>query len=67
MTQTFPSDEVYYMCKTDFEFELGYAAGGNIVYSSVEDLKYCRPCVECCGIVAVKIEYAYTVEEGSEE
>ena len=62
MTQTFPSDEVYYMCKT--EFELGYAAGGNIVYSSVEDLKYCRPCVECCGIVAVKIEYAYTVEEG---
>lgn len=57
-------DEVYYMCKTDFEFELGYAAGGNPVYSSIEDLKYCRPCAESCGIVAVKIEYAYTVEEG---
>ena len=57
-------DEVYYMCKTDFEYELGYAAGGNSVYSSVEDLKRCRPCVEHCGIVAVKVEYAYTVEEG---
>ena len=55
------------MCKTDFEYELGYAAGGNSVYSSLEDLKECRPCVECCGIVAVKIEYVCTVEEGSEE
>ncbi len=64
--KSWETDEVYYMCKTDFEFELGYAAGGNCVYSSVEDLKECRPCVESCGIVAVKIEYAYTVE-GSEE
>ena len=60
-------DEIYYMCKTDFEYELGCAAGGNSVYSSLEDLKECRPCVECCGIVAVKIEYVCTVEEGSEE
>ena len=67
MNQTSPSDEVYYMCKTDFEFELGYAAGGNRVYASVEDLKFCRPCADSCGIVAVKIEYAYTVEDGSDE
>ena len=60
-------DEIYYMCKTDFEYELGYAAGGNSVYSSLEDLKECRPCVDFCGIVAVKIEYVCTVEEGSEE
>lgn len=61
-----PSDELYYMCKTDFDFELGYASGGNRVYPSVGDLKECRPCAESCGIVAVKVEYAYTVEEGME-
>ena len=56
-------DEIYYMCKTDFEYNLGYAAGGNSVYASAEDLKRCRPCVESCGIVAVKIEYVYTVQD----
>ena len=59
----FPSDEVYYMCKTDFDYELGYASGGNRVYASVEDLKYYCPCVESCGIVAVKVEYVYTVQD----
>ena len=65
--KTHDDDKVYYMCKTDFEYELGYALGGNRVYPSIENLKECRPCVTSCGIVAVKIEYAYTVEEGSEE
>ena len=59
-------DDVYYMCKTDFEFGLKSDSGDNKIYSSIEDLKYYRPCVESCGIVAVTIEYAYTVGEGME-
>lgn len=56
------SDDVLYMCKTDYEFELGYAAGGNTLYPSIEDLKKCKPCVESCGIVAVRVEYVETIQ-----
>ena len=55
--------EELYMCKVDFECELGLAAGGNMVYSSVEDLKECRPCVKECGIVKVRVELVDVVQE----
>ena len=51
-----------YMCKTDFDFELGLAAGGNQVYSSIEDLKRCRPCVEGCGIVKVEVRLLEVIQ-----
>lgn len=44
-----------YMCKTDFECELGAAKGGNVVYPSEADLRANRSCVEHCGIVKVKV------------
>jgi hypothetical protein len=54
-----------YMCRTDFEYELGCAAGGNKVYANIDDLKSSRPCVSSCGIVAVKVELVRIVEPGT--
>jgi hypothetical protein len=44
-----------YMCKIDYDHELGHACGGTSVYSSLEDLKEHHDCWEECGIVEVKI------------
>ena len=52
-----------YMCKVDFDWEIGGAIGGNTVYPSVEDLKDNRTCWEECGIVKVKIELEEVVLE----
>lgn len=51
-----------YMCKVDFDFEVGEALGGNTVYSSIKDLKRHRKCVETCGIVKVKVELEEVVQ-----
>jgi len=45
-----------YMCKTDYEYEVGHARGGNLVYASEEELKKEKLCVFTCGIVKVRIE-----------
>jgi len=45
-----------YMCITDFEEELEFASGGVPVYSSIEDIKKERKCVEECGIIMVRVE-----------
>lgn len=50
-----------YMCKTDFDYELGEALGGNTVYASITDLCESRKCVTHCGIVKVKIELEQTL------
>jgi len=59
-------DEIVYMCKVDFDHELGMAAGGTKTYASIEDLKESRPCVEGCGIVAVRVLYVKTIQEESD-
>lgn len=56
-------DDLLYMCKTDYDWELGMAAGGTVLYASVEDLRKCRPCVDGCGIVAVRVEFVQVVQE----
>lgn len=49
-------DTVYgYMCKVDFECELGGAEGGNRIFADPEDCRRCRPCVSQCGMVKVAI------------
>ena len=58
--------DTLYMCKTDYECELGMAAGGNKVYASIEDLKACKPCVAECGIVAVRVELIQVIDQGSQ-
>lgn len=56
-------DNFGYMCMTDFDHELGAACGGVAVYPSVTDLKRCRPCVDECGIVKVKVTFVETIQE----
>ena len=54
-----------YMDRTDFEYELGQASGGNIVYPNIEDLKEHKAgCINECGIVKVKVELVEVIEEG---
>ena len=53
-----------YMCKVDFDYELGEAAGGNRIFSSLEDAKENLKCWKGCGIVEVKVTYVRTVVEG---
>jgi len=61
-----PDGEVIgYMCRTDFECELGAASGGNTIYPSVEDLKRYKPCAESCGVVEVEVRYRRIVEPGT--
>lgn len=60
-----------YMCSTDFDFELGNAAGGTRLYSSIEDLKECSPCTMCakedypCGIYEVEVRLVKIIQEPS--
>ena len=55
---------VGYMCKTDFDYELGHAAGGNRIFATVEDLKEWFPCVDECGIVKVEVSLINNVSGG---
>lgn len=53
------TDDVYYMCKSDFDFELGNAQGGVRVHPSIKDLQAHQTCTQDrngCGIVAVRVE-----------
>lgn len=54
---------VGYMCKVDFDCELGGASGGNTVYPSVEDLKRSMGCTDQCGIVEVIVTRSRIVQE----
>jgi hypothetical protein len=53
---------VGYMCKTDFDYELGYAADGSKVYPDIESLRaFCR-CVSDCGIVEVTVTLSKVIQ-----
>jgi hypothetical protein len=54
-----------YMCKTDFDHEIGCAPGGVPVYESVEGLERARSCVYECGIVEVEIRLRGVVQNPS--
>ena len=53
------------MCKTDFDWELGEALGGTDLYSSIEDLRENRECVDTCGIVKVEINLVKIIQESN--
>lgn len=55
-----------YMCKVDFDYELGCASGGNIVYPSEKNLREHRKCVNECGIVEVRVQFVRVIQEGRE-
>lgn len=54
-----------YMDKVAFDFELGKAAGGRKVYTSVDGLKAEKACWEECGIVEVEVRLRSVVEQGT--
>jgi hypothetical protein len=62
-----PKPRIGYMCKIDFDHELGNAIGGNRVYASVADLlRHHSPGTEC-GIVKVEVRYLHTEREPDDE
>lgn len=56
------SDKYGYMCKIDWDYEVGSALGGNIVYPSIKDLKKNHSTVGC-GIVKVKVTLEEVIDE----
>ena len=56
-----------YMCLTDFECELGAAAGGNHVFASAEDARRNRVCVDSCGIVEVEVRFRKIIQKSNHE
>lgn len=56
-----------YMCLVDFEYELGAAMGGNVIYPSEEDCRANRTCVASCGIVEVEVRLRKVVQEPTDD
>jgi len=52
-----------YMCKVDWDHELGEALGGNTVYPSQADLISNKKCTDECGIVEVEIRLKRVIQE----
>lgn len=53
-----------YMCRIDFECELGAALGGNTIYPDIEDCREKRGCTDHCGIVEVEVRCRRIVHRG---
>jgi len=52
-----------YMCKTDFDYELDNACGGNVIYPSLNNLQQHKKCWSSCGVVKVKVYLEEVVVE----
>lgn len=52
-----------YVCGVDFKYELSNAAGGNVIYPSVEDLKAHAKCWKGCGIVELNVTLSKWIEK----
>jgi hypothetical protein len=55
-----------FMCKIDFDFELGHATDGNTVYPSIDALRRAHDCADECGIVEVTVSLVRVVCAGTE-
>lgn len=51
-----------YMCKVDWDYELGEALGGNKVFPSQADLIENKKCTDECGIVEVEIRLKQVIQ-----
>lgn len=56
-----------FMCKTDFEMELGKTNGGVIIYPTEKDCKNRRDCIDQCGMVEVEIRVVRNITENKEK
>jgi hypothetical protein len=61
------SPVIGYMCLIEYEYEVGAASGGSMVYPSVDDLKKNHLCVDSCGVVEVEVRARRIVQEPKEE
>ena len=52
-----------FMCKVDFDHELGEAVGGNTIYGDEEDCRKNRRCIDTCGMVEVEVRLKRVVQE----
>lgn len=52
-----------FMCKVDWDHELGEALGGNTIYPSQADLIANKKCTDECGIVEVEIRLKKVIQE----
>jgi hypothetical protein len=53
-----------YMCKVDWDFEIGNASDGNKVFPSVANLKEHLKCTDECGIVEVEVRLKRVMQDG---
>lgn len=54
-----------FMCKIDFDCELGHAADGNRIYPSESALREHHSMADDCGIVEVEVHLLRVVKEGN--
>jgi hypothetical protein len=52
-----------FMCKIDWDHELGNAYGGNTIHPSEESLRDKHKCTDECGIVEVEVTLVRVVKE----
>ncbi|MES3028511.1 MAG: hypothetical protein V4820_11735 [Pseudomonadota bacterium] len=52
-----------FMCKTDWDHEIGYASDGNKVYPSEAAIRRERKCLPECGIVEVEVTIIRVVQD----
>lgn len=52
-----------FMCKVDFDHELGEALGGNRVFPDEADCEKDRGCIDTCGMVEVEVRLKRVVRE----
>lgn len=56
-----------YMCKTDYENELGQASGGNTIFPSIEDAREHLKCWKDCGLVEVDVKFVRSIPHSIRE
>lgn len=56
-----------FMCKIDWDYELGAASDGNKVFPSADALRRAHSSVDACGIVEVAVTLVRVVSEGTGE
>lgn len=56
-----------YMCRIDWDHEIGNASGGNVIFPSIKDLRRHHVCVDECGAVEVTVRIKRVVIDGTGE
>jgi hypothetical protein len=47
--------KIFFICQTDWDFELGEALGGTEVFCSLKDIQNKRVCAKSCGVYKITI------------